>query len=192
MTNYKEIDGVQVDTKIFTVKFCCDYEKCRGACCYQDIPDVDLNGGALSDYEAANILLYRKKLSTLCDKADQQISEEQPVSKECDSFYTTLRGGKCIFCSMKNGTCVLKIAKDKNIGGIDIPLSCQLYPIVWEVCPPYERLRVENIYDEICTCGYEKGKRENIFLLDFMKIPIIRGWGWEFFSKLKSLQKDFL
>lgn len=60
MTNYKEIDGIQVDTKIFTVKFCCDYEKCRGACCYQDIPDVDLNGGALSDYEAANILLYRK------------------------------------------------------------------------------------------------------------------------------------
>lgn len=38
----------------------------------------------------------------------------------------------------------------------------------------------------------QKGKRENIYLLDFLKIPLIRGLGEEFFSKLKEVQKDFL
>ena len=192
MRCYTEIDGIQVDSKILTEKFCCDYEKCKGACCYQHIPGVELNGGALSDYDAAEILLHRKELSLLCDKDDQQIAREQPVSKDGDNFYTTLKKEKCVFSSMCRGTCVLKIAKGKKIGDIDIPLSCQLYPIVWEVYPTYERLRVENIYDEICVCGYEKGKRENVFLLDFMKVPLIRGLGEEFFSKMKEVQKDFI
>ena len=58
---YVEIDGIQVDSKIFTVKFCCDYEKCKGACCNQPLPGVELNGGALSDYDAAEILYYSEK-----------------------------------------------------------------------------------------------------------------------------------
>ena len=146
---YVEIDGIQIDSKIFTAKFCCDYEKCKGACCYQHIPGVELNGGALSDYDAAEILYHRRALSLLCDKDDQQVALEQPVSKDGGNFYTTLRKEKCVFSSMCKGTCVLKIAKDNKIADIDIPLSCQLYPIVWEVYPTYERLRVENIYDEI-------------------------------------------
>lgn len=192
MKCYTEIDRVRVDHKIFTKRFCCDYEKCKGACCYRHIPGVELNGGELSDYEAAEILLHRKEICGLCDKDVQQIAEDFPVTKYEEIFYTTLRKEKCVFSSMCRGTCILKTAKDKKIGDIDIPLSCQLYPIVWEVYPTYECLRVENIYAEICACGYEKGKRENVFLLDFMKVPLIRGLGEEFYSKLKELQKEFL
>lgn len=192
MKCYIEIDGIQVESKIFTAKFSCDYEKCKGACCNYELSDTELNGGALSDYEAAEILFHRKELSLLCDKGDQQLAEEHPISKDGGNFYTTLKKEKCVFCSMCKGTCVLKTAKDKKIGDVDIPLSCQLYPIVWEVYPTYERLRIENIYDEICVCGYEKGKRENTYLLDFMKDPLIRGFGEEFYSKLKDLQKEYL
>lgn len=63
---YVEIDGIQVDSKIFRVKFCCDYEKCKGACCNQPLPGVELNGGALSDYDAAEILYHRRALSLYC------------------------------------------------------------------------------------------------------------------------------
>lgn len=192
MEHYVEIDGIQVDSKIFTAKFCCDYTKCKGACCYIPIPDVELNGGALSDYEAAEILFNRKEISSLCDKEDQQLAEEQPVSKYEDTFYTTLREGKCVFSSMCKGTCALKIAKDEKIGNVDIPLSCQLYPIVWEVYPTYECLRVENIFDMICICGYEKGEQKGIFMLDFLKAPLIRSLGEEFYSKLKDMQQNFI
>lgn len=193
MRCYTEIDGIQVDSKILTAKFCCDYEKCKGACCNQPLPGVELNGGALSDYDAAEILYHRKALSFLCDEEDRQVAMEQPVSKDDEAFYTTLKKDKCVFCSMQKGICVLKIAKDKKIADVDIPLSCQLYPILWEVYPTYERLRIGDIFDEkYCIHGYEKGKRENIYLLDFLKVPLIRGLGEEFYSKLKDLQKDFL
>ena len=129
----------------------------------------------------------------MCDENDRQVAVEQPVYKDDGTFYTTLKKDKCVFCSMQKGTCALKIAKDKKIADVDIPLSCQLYPILWEVYPTYERLRVGDIFDEkYCVHGYEKGKRENIYLLDFLKIPLIRGLGEEFFSKLKEVQKDFL
>lgn len=187
--NFIEIEGIQVDSRILTAKFCCDYEKCKGACCNQPLQGVELNGGALSDYDAAEILLHRKALSFLCDEDDQQVAREYPVSKDRGEFYTTLHKSKCVFCSMQKGTCVLKTAKEKKIADIDIPLSCQLYPILWEVYPDYERLVVGDVFDEYCILGYDKGKRENVFLIDFLRVPLIRGFGEKFYSMLKEVQK---
>lgn len=182
-----------VDTRILTAKFCCDYDKCKGACCNQPLLGVELNGGALSDYDAAEILYHRRALSTLCEDADRPTVNEQPVTKDGDTFYTTLRKDKCVFCNMHEGTCVLKSAKEKHIADIDIPLSCQLYPILWVVYPTYEALKLGDLYDaEYCVYAYEKGKREGVFLIDFLRSALVRAFGEAFFSKLKEAQKSFL
>ena len=193
MSGSVKVDGIYVDEKILTAKFCCDYEKCKGACCNQPLPGVELNGGALSDYDTAEILYHRRALSTLCDAEDRETAIEQPVSKDGGTFYTTLHNEKCVFCSLKQGTCVLKIAKEKHIADIDIPLSCQLYPILWVEYPTYEALKLGDLYDaEYCIYAYEKGKREGIFLIDFLKDAIIRAFGKSFFYKLKERQKTLL
>lgn len=188
---YTTVNKLNVDNRLFTAKFCCDYEKCKGACCYQPLSDTELNGGQLSDYEAADILFYRKQLSSLCEEECQQMTLEQPVSKDGDTFYTTLQKERCVFCDLKKGICVLKIAK-KSIPSIDIPLSCQLYPLIWSAFPSYEQLQIGDIYDEYCVHGYEKGEIENIFMLDFLRPPLVRAFGEDFFLKLKRLQKKFL
>lgn len=193
MSGNIKIDGIYVDERILTAKFCCDYEKCKGACCSQPLPGVELNGGALSAYDAAEILYHRRALSTLCEDADKQVAIEHPVSKDGGVFYTTLRNDKCVFCNTQKGTCVLKIAKEKHIADIDIPLSCQLYPILWVEYPTYEALKLGDLYDaEYCIYAYEKGKREGIFLIDFLKDAIIRAFGKSFFYKLKEKQKTLL
>lgn len=190
MKCYTVVDNIQVDHKIFTTKFCCDYEKCEGACCNQPIGE-ELYGGALSDYDAAEILLHRKELSLLCDKDDQETVRENPVEKHGDTFFTTLHKEKCALCSMVKGTCVLQIAK--HITGIGIPLSCQLYPIVWNVYPDHEELILDDLfYKDYCVHAYAKGEEFDIFLLDFLKAPLIRGLGEDFFNKLKEIQKEFL
>lgn len=193
MSGYIEVDGIQVDGRILTAKFCCDYEKCKGACCNQPLPGVELNGGALSAYDAAEILYHRRALSTLCEDADRHVVLEQPVSKDAGVFFTTLREDKCVFCNMQTGTCVLKTAKERHIADIDIPLSCQLYPILWVEYPTYEALKLGDLYDEnYCEHAYIKGEREGVFLIDFLKGAIIRAFGKAFFNKLKDTQKTLL
>lgn len=192
MKCYIEINNIRVESKIFVAKFCCDYDKCKGACCNQPLSDVELLGGAVSDYDAAEILLHRKALSLLCDEDDQQVALEQPISKYDGQFYTTLKKDKCVFCSLQRETCMLKVAKEMRVADIDIPLSCQLYPLLWEIYPTFERLCIGDTFDKYCTYGYKKGTRENVFLLDFLRVPLIRGFGEDFYAKLKEIQKDFL
>lgn len=188
---YVKVDGIQVDPRIFLAKFCCDYEKCKGACCNQPLPGVELMGGGLTNYEAAELLYHRRALSLLCDEDARQVALEQPVSKDNGLFYTTLKKSKCVFCSMQQGTCVLKIAKAKGITPIGIPLSCQLYPIVLDACS--KRLLIGDIFDkDYCIHGYIKGEREGIYLLDFLKDPIVGKFGEAFFLKLKEMQKKYL
>lgn len=193
MKDYVEIDGLRVDHKVLTAKFSCDYEKCKGACCNKPIPDVELNGAILSDYEAADILYHRKNLASLCDDAVRIIVLANPVTKIEGNFFTSLSKDKCVLCSMQRGGCVIKIAKQHKIADIDLPLSCQLYPIFWEVHPTYERIFVEDIYEkDYCVHGYEKGERDNVYLIDFLKEPLIRAFGEEFYSKLKQKQKELI
>lgn len=187
------VDNILVDEKIFTTKFSCDYEVCKGACCNKPVSGIELIGGALSDSDAAEILYHREDISLLCDKEDQPIVSKQPVFKFDGYFYTTLHRSKCALCNMEKGTCALKIAKNLKVADIDIPLSCQLYPILWQVDEnKVDTLTIGDIFDDYCKYGYEKGERDNIYLIDFLKVPLIRGLGESFYSKLKEVQKRFI
>ena len=191
--NYIQVGNVKVDPKIFGAKFCCDYDKCKGACCSQPIQDVELNGGVLTDREAAEILYQRTSLSFLCDERDRGVAYQRPVNKDGGYFYTTLREEKCVFCSLEKGTCVLKLAHEKEVADIDIPLSCSLYPLVWEQHSGYSTLEIGDLFDkDYCMHGYIKGKREGVFLLDFLRKPLIRAFGLPFYDLLKREQDNFL
>ena len=187
MIRYKKVCGVQVDLRVFTAKFCCDYEKCKGACCNEPIQGVELNGGGLSEREAAEILFHRDEIAALCVESDRPIVHNQPVSKDNGEFFTTLIKDRCVLCDMNKG-CVLKIA-NKSIPDIDIPISCQLYPIVWETTDKSEVLKIEDTFDEYCQWGYKKGEADNVSIIDFLKVPLIRSFGEQFFYKLKTIQR---
>ena len=190
--NFTEIDGIEVENKVLTAKFACDYDVCKGCCCHKPLPGVELNGGALSDYDAAEILLKRKELSELCDDEDKEIVADRPVVKYAGDFYTTICRDKCVLSSMKFGGCILKLAEKKKVTDIGIPLSCQLYPLLWEVRDSGESLVIGNVFGKWCDCGYEKGEREDIYIIDFLKDAIIRGFGEKFYHKLKEAQKKLL
>lgn len=93
---------------------------------------------------------------------------------------------------MRLGGCSLKVTKEKGITDIGIPLSCQLYPLLWEVKDSEDYLTLGNVFGDLCKCGYEKGKREGIYLIDFLKDAIIRAFGEKFYTELKEVQQDYL
>lgn len=190
--SFIEINNVKVESRILTTKFACDYGVCRGCCCHKPMPGVTLNGGALSDYDAAEILLKRKELSELCDDEDKDIVADSPVVKYDGYFYTAIRRDKCVLSSMNLGGCVLKLSEQRKVTDIGIPLSCQLYPLLWEVRDSKDYLVLGDIFGDWCDCGYKKGEREGIFIIDFFKDAIVRGFGEEFYSRLKEAQKNAL
>lgn len=190
--SFIEINGIEVESRILTTKFACDYGVCRGGCCYASVPGESLNGGALSAYDAAEILLRRRELAPMCDPDVTDIVKETPVTKDMDCFYTTLCGDKCVLVSMTRGECALKTSQREGVTDIGIPLSCQLYPLLWEVGEQCDRLVIGDVFGDLCNCGYERGEREGIYIIDFLKDAIIRGFGEEFYSELKKAQKNVL
>lgn len=191
MRSYIEIDNIKVSQRIFTAKFCCDYGKCGGACCNKPA-DFEVVGCYLSDYEAADILHNRKKLMELCDEEDRKIVSENPVEKIGKHFYTALNNKKCVFSCMGAKTCALKTAKEKGLADTGVPASCSLYPIVYEDHGDYEQLTIGDWFDDYCRFGYEKGERENTYMLDFLKSPIIDTLGEDFYDKLKNEQTEYI
>ena len=185
------VRGVDVDDRVLTTKFSCDYAICKGACCNKPLPGVELNGGDLTAYEAAKILLNREELSKLCDATESEITARNPVMENDGVFYTTLHDSKCVLCNMKLGECALKIAERERVTDIGVPLSCQLYPLLLDVKDGRKILTIGDVFGEWCDCGYERGKRKNIFMIDFLKGAIIRGFGKSFYDKLKKLQNRY-
>lgn len=193
MICYTDIDGVLVENKIFTTKFACDYETCKGACCNKSTED-EMLGGYLSPDEAAEILYSRNKLAALVEDSDEELVKNTPVQKFDGEFYTTLKEQKCVFCHMGFGLCVLKEAKKLKAADVTIPYSCELYPLIHTEKDGVQQLTLGKTFDKdgFCKSSYEKGKREGIYIIDFLKVPIIRGFGENFWSMLKDAQKDWI
>ena len=188
MKGYRKVLGVWVNPKVFTTKFCCDYSNCKGACCWKPVEGVSLEGGELTKEEYDEINEKTDELKSYCDKASTQVLTYEKEGL----FYSSLEGGKCLMCDMEGKTCALKTAFSEGKVSFPIPKSCQLYPLSVIERKNGKHLIVENLFDDFCKSSYEKGEKENIYLIDFCKDAIIRTFGEIFFQLLKNQQKLLL
>lgn len=153
MSNIIDIDGVKVHKDVLTTKFACDYDICKGECCYVSISDESFEGPSIS------------------------IEEREEIGK-----HSTHRKFGEIFINCVDGRCVF------NDGGCklsEVPIDCRLYPLVVTFEKKHKHLRVGHYYDRLCNCGYEKGKKNNILLIDFCKEGLLRRFGEFFYKRLK-------
>jgi hypothetical protein len=65
------------------------------------------------------------------------------------------------------------------------PISCHLYPIRVKKTDKTAMLN----YDQwsICQCAREKGMRDEIQVYKFLKEPLIRCFGSEFYNKIEEM-----
>lgn len=68
------------------------------------------------------------------------------------------------------------------------PLSCHLFPIRVDDLFGSARLRYERISE--CMPAVERGIREDISLIDFLKEPITRAFGEDFYEELRRQAED--
>ncbi len=106
--------------------------------------------------------------------------------KEGQLLVRSINSRDCVFVYYEGdiAKCAIEKAYNKNEVDFPKPVSCHLFPIrVSEFGGPI--LKFEE-YSE-CKPALEKGERENVNVLDFLKDSIVRHYGKQFYTKLQEV-----
>jgi hypothetical protein len=184
-----EIEDKIVSTQIFERQFVCDLSACKGACC------IEGNGGAPVTKEEVEIIeAHLDKILPFMRPEGIEAIEAQGVVYEDDDFEpaTTLVNGKeCAFVYFdQTNTAKCAIEKAHREGQIDFikPISCHLYPIRTKKFDQYTALNYEkwDICEPACACG----EQLNVPVYRFLKEPLIRAFGPEFYKELDIVSRE--
>ena len=94
--------------------------------------------------------------------------------------------GACAFCHFKDGAlCAIEMA------GREKPVSCALYPIRITKMPG-GGLALNLHRWKVCEAAYEKGRREGVRAYEFLRGPLQRRFGAEFYEALDAAAKHLM
>ncbi|MDH5397504.1 MAG: DUF3109 family protein [Cyclobacteriaceae bacterium] len=165
--------------------FVCDVIKCKGACCVEG----DL-GAPLEDDELTILdEVLEQVVPYLTAEAKKIIKKHGAYILDEDDEYSTptIYGKECVY-AIYDDKGILKCAIEQayNDGKITFqkPISCHLYPIRTK---QYEQFTAIN-YDRwnICSPACHKGQELQIPLYKFLKTPLIRKFGQDWYDKLEN------
>lgn len=187
-----EIDDKLISTEIFERKFVCDLNACKGACC------VEGDNGAPLTLEEVDIL------EEIYDAVKPFMREEGIAAVEKTGVFYMDEWNEPATTLVDNQECAFVYFDEKGItkcaieqahlaGKVDWkkPISCHLYPIRVSKLTNNVALNYDewNICKPACACG----EQLNVPVYKFLKEPIIRAFGEEFYDdmeKVDALLKD--
>jgi hypothetical protein len=169
-----------VGDEIATAKFACDLVQCKGACC--TMPGA--RGAPLRDEELEEIEKVYPAARKYLSFRHKDAIEERGLVQGRKGDYTTqvVQNEACVFAFFENGIakCSFERAYQNNEIGWRKPISCHLFPIRTSLDSP-ERLRFESIAE--CQPAIERGKRESIWLSEFLKDSLSRAFGAKWYEE---------
>lgn len=171
--------------------FVCDLEVCKGQCC------IDGDAGAPLLQEEKNIIdIYIDKIKPLLSPAGKKVISEEGSSyydQEGDLVTTLIEGCNCAFSIFNSeGVCLCALEKGCREGLLpDLkPSSCYLYPVRLS---KMGNLTAVNLHRwKICSCAEKKGKKLNIRAYQFLKKPLIKKFGPEWYEELTMVAQEWL
>ena len=183
-----EIGGCLVSSEILTEYFACDFEKCHGACCIIGDSGAPLEGDEVDSFrkEFDN---YRKYMTP---EGIGALHKQGFGVVDQDVVTPLVNGEECVYTSFDkdhNCFCATELAYCKGECKFRKPISCALYPI--RVSTLSNGVQALNLHRwSICKCAFDKGKKEKVPVYVFLREPIIRKFGEEFYSALEAASKS--
>ena len=176
-----------VSLDVLEKEFCCDLDTCRGCCCIEG--DA---GCPVSDEELKQIEALLPELLPQMTKEARAVVEQQGLAyldPSGEQVLSIVNGKDCIFARTDhNGWCYCLIEKYYNQSPITNnqlkkPISCALYPIRLTKVGEYTGLEYHRW--DICHCARVLGKKLHKPLYQFLKEPLIRRFGQEWYDELE-------
>ena len=169
--------------------FCCDLSCCKGVCCIEG----DAGAPVTIDEVAAIENLLPEIEQHLSPEAKDVISKQGVAYTDASGDLVTniVNGKDCVFtCYGSDGCCYCAIERAFREGCTSFMklLSCHLYPIRITKVGSYKALNY-NRWD-ICKAAVIKGKREGIPVYKFLKEPLIRCFGEEWYNELETVVEE--
>ena len=184
-----QVGDVLISSDLLTEYFCCDYEKCKGVCCVEGDAGAPVTLDEIAGIEDAIDTVW----GDLCASA-QAVIDKQGVAytdQEGDLVTSIVHGKDCVFTCYDGDNCLCALEKAYRQGKTRFckPVSCSLYPIREKnfgngvIGLNYNRW-------DICRDAVKKGRDLNLPLYQFLKEPLIRRFGEDWYQELLDIVKE--
>jgi len=176
------IDNTLISDDVRQVRFCCNLEKCLGACC------IEGDAGAPLEEEEITLLEdYIEEIKPFMLPAGIEVIEKNGVF-DYDMFghFVTplVNDQECAFVYFEKGIarCAIEKAYQQSKIGFAKPVSCHLYPVRIST---YKEFQAVNYHEwHICREALIKGKMDNVPLYRFLGDALTRKFGQDWYEKL--------
>jgi hypothetical protein len=183
-----EIGRTILSRDIFEKHFLCDILKCKGACC------IEGDSGAPLTEEEAKIIErdYSSFEDLLPQKHKKEIKKQgfSVIDSDGDLVTPLVDNRQCAY-SYYNNKGILKCAIEKmHFEGktpFRKPVSCHLFPIRITEYKRFDAVNYEQL--AICKPGRVCGISEKLPLYKFLKEPLTRKYGEEWYKDVENTAK---
>lgn len=183
-----QIDKTLISRDVLKEKFVCDLNACKGVCC------VAGDGGApIEDHEIEKIDEDWDEIKPFLRLEGIEAIEKDGTwyrDSDGDKLTTLVEGQECAFVVYdERGITKCGIEDAHRAGKTDFkkPISCHLYPIRLK---EYENFTAVNYHQwRICEPACNCGSKLDVRVYQFLKEPLIRKFGEEWFNKLSEADK---
>lgn len=184
-----QISDVLLSSDLLTEQFCCDLDVCHGACCIEGDAGAPVTLDEVMELEGCLDQVW-----TELSASAQAVIDRQGVAytDRDGDLVTSIVGGKdCVFTCYQGEQCLCALERAFRQGRTRFckPVSCALYPI-----------REKHFSDgtiglnyhrwEVCRCGREKGRQLQLPVYRFLKEPLQRRFGKEWYEQLCNMADE--
>ena len=184
-----QIGDVVVSLDVLKEKFLCNLDACKGACCIEGDAGAPVELDEIEKMEEVLPIIWEE----LAPEAREVIDKQGVVytDQEGDLVTSIVHNKDCVFtCYDERGCCYCAIEKAYREGKTDFykPVSCHLYPIRVGDNGPYKAVNY-NRWD-VCKAAVLLGQKENLPVYKFLKAPLIRKFGEEWYAELAEVTEE--
>lgn len=186
-----QIDDTIISLDIIEECFLCDLSACKGSCCIEGESGAPVEDNEIAELENVLPIIW----DDLSPAAQDIIKKQGVVYLDEDGEYVTslVNGEDCVFTYYdEKGICKCTIEKAFREGKTEFykPISCHLYPIR---VARYKEFRAVNYHQwRVCNPARCLGKKQNLRMYQFLKEPLIRKFGSEWYDALSQVADEYL
>ncbi|MDD4109522.1 MAG: DUF3109 family protein [Prolixibacteraceae bacterium] len=179
-----EIGRAIISLNIFERYFACDLQKCKGACCIEGVSGAPLSAGEAEIIENE----FPHFAEFLPEKNRLAIHEQgfSIIDSDGDLVTPLVNKRQCAY-SFYDDNGIIKCAIEKAFfegkSNFRKPISCHLFPIRITEYKNFDAINFEEL--QICKPGVDCGIKEQIPLYKFLKEPLIKKYGEEWYKEVE-------